>query len=105
MKINCTYAVISDINSQPKLKDLHTIITSEYAAHWKVIGTLLNIPKFTLDEINRKCPNNVDDCCNELLTTWLESDTTASWKHMIQTINSPALAAVMFSGNQLSTCT
>ena len=48
--ICCDYVVmyafcISVLNSPPKLKDLYNLITPEYAAHWKIIGTLLGIEK------------------------------------------------------------
>ena len=78
--------------SQPKLKDLYNLITPEYAAHWKVIGTLLGIKKGILDGIGR---SNVNWCCNELLETWLERDTDASWKKIIEAINSPAVASLI----------
>ena len=75
------------ITSQPKLKDLYNLITPEYAAHWKVIGDLLGIKKGILDGIERNFPNNVSWCCNELLETWLQRDTSASWKNLIQVID------------------
>ena len=83
------------LNSQPKLKDLYNLITPEYAAHWKVIGTLLGIKKGILDGIGRNFPSNVNWCCNELLETWLERDTDASWKKIIEVINSPAVASLI----------
>ena len=82
------------VNSQPKLKDLYNLITPEYAAHWKVIGTLLSIRKGILVGIERNFPNNVSWCCNELLEKWLERDTNASWKKIIQVIDSPAVTAL-----------
>lgn len=89
------YADISAINSQPKLKDLYDFITPNYAAHWKVIGALLDITKGTLDVIKRKFPNDVRLCCNELLKTWLEIDIDAIWKKLIEVINSPAVTVLM----------
>ena len=84
---------ISVLNSPPKLKDLYNLITPEYAAHWKVIGTLLDIKKGILDGIERNFPNKVEWCCNELLDKWLERDTNATWKKLIEVIDSPAVAA------------
>ena len=93
--VTSIYADISAINSQPKLKDLYDFITPNYAAHWKVIGTLLGIATGTLDVIKRKFPNDVRLCCNELLRTWLETDTGASCKKLIEVINSPAVTVLM----------
>ena len=89
------FCFISVLNSQPKLKDLYNLITPEYAAHWKVIGTLLGIKKGILDTIEVTFPTNIPRCCNMLLETWLESDTNASWKKIIQIIDSPAVAALI----------
>ena len=101
------------INSQPKLKDLYNLITPEYAAHWKVIGTLLGVEKGILVGIERNFPNSVTWCCNELLETWLEKDIEATWKKIIQVIDSSAVTTLVtvstaalvssqvFSGNYL----
>ena len=90
--------VLLVLNSEPNLKDLYNLITPEYAAHWKVIGILLGIKKGILDGIERNFPSNVSWCCNELLDTWLERDTNASWKKIIEVINSPAVATLI-TGN------
>ena len=95
MQLFCVCLVL---NSEPKLKDLYNLITPEYAAHWKVIGILLGIKKGILDGIERNFPSNVSWCCNELLDTWLERDTNASWKKIIEVINSPAVATLL-TGN------
>ena len=55
----------------------------------------MDITKGTLDVIKRKFPNDVRLCCNELLRTWLETDTGASWKKLIEVINSPAVTVLM----------
>ena len=87
--------ILSVMNSPPKLKDLYNLITPEYAAHWKVIGTLLGIEKGILTGVERNFPNNVSWCCNELLEEWLERDTEASWKKIIQVLDSPAVTSLV----------
>ena len=89
------FCVLLVMNSPPKLKDLYNLITPEYAAHWKVIGTLLGVEKGIITGVERNFPNNVSWCCNELLETWLERDTEASWKKMIQVIDSPAVTSLV----------
>ena len=88
------FSVLLVLNSPPKLKDLYNLITPEYAAQWKVIGTLLDIRKGTLDAIEGAYPTNMPWCCNKLLETWLDIDTNASWKKIIQVINTSAVAAL-----------
>ena len=85
----------SVINSQPKLKDLYNLITPEYAAHWKVIGTLLGIERGIITGIEKNYPNNVSWCCNDLLGKWLERDTEATWEIIIQAIDSPAVTTLV----------
>ena len=36
-------------------------------------------------------PTNIPWCCNKLLGTWLETDTNATWKKLIEVIVSPAM--------------
>ena len=88
------FCVLLVINSQPKLKDLYNLVTPEYAAHWKFIGTLLGVKKGILDTIEATFPTNIPWCCNKFLETWLERDTEASWKKLIDIINSPAMATL-----------
>ena len=99
---NCVYVAIADINSQPKQKDLCSLITPEYAAHWKVIGSLLGISINILDEIKRTFPNSVILSCNTLWSRWLERDADASWKKLIQVIDSPAVATLITSNTAIN---
>ena len=86
------------LDSPPRLKDLFNIVTPDYAAQWKVIGTLLDISTGRLNGIERSFPANAFWCCNRMLEIWLEIDTSASWKKLIQVIDSPAvMAAGVFS--------
>ena len=66
------------VNTTPLLKDLYQHITPQYAADWKVIGTLLGLPSGELKAIEAGYPINVKWCCNQMLKKWLEMDTTAS---------------------------
>ena len=77
--------------STPQLKDLYTLITPNYAAHWKVIGTLLGMPKGRLDGIESSFPASSFKCCNKMLEMWLEMNTSITWKDVITTIDSPAI--------------
>ncbi|XP_065913287.1 protein NLRC5-like isoform X2 [Dysidea avara] len=79
--------------SIPLLKDLYEHITPQYAADWKVIGTLLGLPSGELQSIEAGYPTNVKWCCNQMLEKWLEMDTSASWEKLFKVIESPAVSA------------
>ena len=79
--------------STPLLKDLYQHITPQYAADWKVIGTLLGLPSGELKAIEAGYPTNVKWCCNQMLEKWLEMDPTASWVKLFAAIESPAVSS------------
>ena len=79
------------MNTTPLLKDLYQDITPQYAADWKVIGTLLGLPSGELNAIEAGYPTNIKWCCNQMLEKWLEMDTTASWEKLHAAIESPAV--------------
>ena len=76
----------------PLLKDLYQYITPQYAADWKVIGTLLGLSSGELKAIEAGYPTNVQWCCNQMLKKWLEVDTTASWGKLLNVIESLKIA-------------
>ena len=80
-------------NTIPLLKDLYQYITPRYAADWKVIGVLLDLPSGELKAIEAGYPTNVKWCCNQMLEKWLEVDTTASWRKLFAIIESPAVSS------------
>ena len=80
------------VNNTPLLKDLYLHITPQYAADWKVIGTLLGLPSGRLQAIEAGWPTNVKWCCNQMLEKWLQVDCTASWSKLFTVIESPAVS-------------
>ena len=79
------------VNSTPLLKDLYQHITPQYAADWKVIGTLLDLPSAILHMIEAEYPTDAKWCCNRMLEKWLEMDNTASWDKLLTVIGLPAV--------------
>ena len=77
----------------PKLKDLYQHITPQYAADWKVIGTLLGLPSATLDVIERDNHYKTRECCNAMLNKWLQVDPTASWEKLFTVIELPVVSS------------
>ena len=82
------------MNATPSLKDLYEHITPQYAADWKVIGTLLDLPSGELRAIEAGYPTNLTRCCNQMLENWLEMDPLASWEKLLTAIESPAVSSV-----------
>ena len=77
----------------PQLKDFYQHITPQYAADWKVIGTLLGLPSGELQAIEAGYPTNVKWYCNQMLEKWLEMDPTVSWGKLFTVIESPAVCS------------
>jgi len=87
--------------STPLLKDIYQYITPQYAADWKVIGTLLGLPTGELKRIEAGYPTNVKWCCNQMLEKWLEVDSSASWSKLLSVIQSPAVSSCSEKGDKL----
>ena len=81
------------MDTTPSLKDLYECITPKYAAKWRVIGTLLDLPNGILQAIEAEYPINVEWCCNKMFEKWLEVDPTASWEKLFTAIESPAVSS------------
>ena len=71
--------------------DLNQHFIQRYAADWKELGILLNLPSETLDGIELDYRNQVIPCCWAMLEKWLEMDTTASWSKLFTAIESLAV--------------
>ena len=84
---------ITVVNAAPSLKDLYQHITPQYAADWKVIGTLLGLPSGELNAIEAGYPTNVKWCCNHMFEKWLEMDPNPTWEKIHTAIKSPAVSS------------
>jgi len=91
------------VDSVPFLKDLYEHITPQYAADWKVIGALLDVPRGEIRAIEAGNPTNTKWCCNSMLESWLELDTGATWRKMFCAIESPAVSNV-YNSDYLGLC-
>ena len=80
------------VKTTPLLKDLYELISPNFGAEWKVIGTCLSLPIGELNIIEANYPNNARCCCNEMLEKWLEMDPNASWEKLFTAIESPAVS-------------
>ena len=90
LTFDCLYCIV---NTTPLLKDLYRYITPNYAADWKVLGTLLDLNSRELRAIEGAYPTNLNWCCNKMLEKWLEVDPYATWKKILEAIDSPAISS------------
>ena len=81
--------------SRPQLRDVHNLVTPDYAAHWRAIGTHLGLQKGLLDTIDHDNHHRAEDCCNAVWEEWFDMDTTASWSKVIEAIELPAVVSVV----------
>lgn len=82
------FAIVTTV---PLLKDLSELVTPKYAIHWKLIGTQLKLPSYTLDIIEYDNVYKAIPCCNDMFSQWLKLDTSASWKTLFSVIESEAM--------------
>ena len=82
----------SSVHTTPSLRDLQQCFIPQYAVQWRVIGTQLGLSTATLDIIEHDNHYKARQCCNAMLSKWLEVDTTASWEQLFTVIESPAVS-------------
>ena len=63
--------------------------------NWYDIGLeLLDSHTATLNVIKANHPSDVDECCTEMLSKWLESKPDANWNQLIIALNGIGLNTV-----------
>ena len=82
------YSITVVLATKPLQKDLQNLVTPDYASHWRKIGDLLGIKEGILNIIDHDYFHKAEDCCNALWKEWLETDLMASWRKLIQIIDS-----------------
>ena len=88
-------------SKKPLLKHLQNLVTPYYAASWKEIGLQLGIAQGILQSIEIKFQTDVETCCDEMFTEWLDTDVTASWGKLIQVVYSPAVTDIINTFSKL----
>ena len=80
------------VTSTPLLKDLYECITPQYAADWKVMGTLLGLSTGELKIIEHDNYHKAVSCCNAMLEKWLDVDAKATWEKLLRVVESHAVS-------------
>ena len=87
-------------SKKPLLKQLQNLVTPYYAASWKEIGLQLGIAQGILQTIEINFQTDVETCCAEMFTEWLDTDVTASWGKLLQIVYSPAVTEIINTFNK-----
>ena len=88
--ILCRYYLFFTVNETPNLREIQNLITPSYAHCWKEIGIGLNLPYPMLQAIESDY-NKVNQRCTNMLAMWLQKDVNATWKKVLEVIDSPAV--------------
>ena len=73
---------------RPTLKLLNKHVRKHIASKWYDLGLELLEQEdvVTLNQIKHNNPNNVGECCKEMLELWLSKCSTATWNQLIQAL-------------------
>ena len=77
---------ITIVNNRPSVKDLYRHFTPNYATKWRIIGKQLGLNDERLKIIAHDNFYKAELCCNAMLSSWLQMDTTASWGKLFDAI-------------------
>ena len=73
----------------------------KYSYKWRFLGTLLKFDEAELDIIHSDCPNDSEECCMRLLSTWLEKFPDALWDHLLSAIDDLSYQGMILIGVSL----
>ena len=93
--INCSVpfwiCTEGETSKLPQLKHLQEHITPHYAPEWKALGIQLGMPIGEIRIIEADNQGSVKNCCNEMLSKWIEIDCDASWEKLLTALKSLAV--------------
>ena len=78
------------VHTRPEIRDVAEYIIPEYAAEWKVLGTVLGLPSETLAAIEYDNRFRCHACSFEMFAKWLDYS-TATWEKLFTALESPAI--------------
>ena len=73
------------------LKAAYKYIVPKHGTKWRAIGKLLGLSMEQLNMIKdefQDCYNKTAECCNAVISRWLDTDTGASWEKLNDVIDS-----------------
>ena len=76
--------------AKPTMNEICRHIRDEAACRWKDLGIELVIPTHQLDIILMNNPHNMQECCTQMFSYWLQTDTEASWSKLLNALRNTA---------------
>ena len=90
-------------NSKPLREDLSTLVVPLVAVKWKALGKILLNPDLVtngeLEMIQKNNPQDITECCKEMFRRWLKANKHASWKQLIEKLESPSVQLNYLANN------
>ena len=74
-------------NNRPTLRDINNHVVMKCATYWKQLGKNLDIDEDLLNIIEKDNPDKCEDCCDRMLSEWLDLNPTASWGILFDAMN------------------
>ena len=87
-------------DNRPTLAELYNLVAPKFSAVWEKFGAALGLDQAQLSIIsnnNAYNPHRSEGCCREMLTKWLQVNTSASWS-----VLEDAVKTIMASGDPIS---
>ena len=80
--VHCDLCFIAD----PTFTDKNILNAIKDVVNWKSLGTQLGIEASKIKEIDANNRGQVESCRWDLITSWLQSDVSSSWKKLIDAL-------------------
>ena len=89
------------MNTTPTRNELLDHVVPYVAAQWYILGVKLlkNDQGSHLDVIKSDHSGNNQMCCMQMFSYWLNTNTDATWKQLIEALQSPAIKLTVVAAN------
>jgi len=72
---------------KPSMKDIANCVVVRWASKWKEIARQLNIEEYLIRNIEKDYPSNCVQCCEIMLSDWLEQSRHPTWEMLINALD------------------
>ena len=80
------------MDSRPSKKKLLDHVVSRVAPHWYDLGiTLLDEDQESHLDVIKSNYTDKKECCKEMFWHWLSSNTSVTWKQLVEALQSPGV--------------
>ena len=92
------------MSERPKLKELAEEL-HDVKRKWKVIGTQLEIPRPTLENIEVRYKDDLEEAFTEMMNEWLKQADEPSWRAIAEVLRSRSVGETKLAKNvELNKC-